>query len=171
MQTPLILRTPRLELHRVGPAHAADFVRFYGDPAVMAIRKYGVMAPDVARAQHAKLMAHWADHGFGLCAVFHDGVFAGECGLRWRDDRREVEISYGLFPAYRGTGLATEAARAVLDWGFRDLKLARIVAFSRGDNKVSHRVLEKLGMAWRGFEARDEHGVVSYVIDAPVTST
>lgn len=146
-------------------------MRFYGDPAVMAIRKYGAMAPDVARAQHGKLLAHWAAHGFGLCAVFHEGRFAGECGLRWRDDTPEVELSYGLFPEYRGRGLATEAARAALDWGFGPLKLRQIVAYSRGDNRVSHQVLEKLGMRFRGFTARGQHGVVSYALDAPVTST
>ena len=166
----LVLTTARLELYRVGPEHEADFVRFYGDPEVMDIRKYGTMAPDVAKAQHAKLMAHWAAHGFGMCAVVHDGAFAGECGLRWREDMAEVELSYGLFPAHRGQGLATEAARAMIDWGFGPLHLRRIVAYSRGDNRVSHQVLEKLGMRFRGREAKGEHGVVSYEIDAPVTS-
>ncbi|MEQ9641690.1 MAG: GNAT family N-acetyltransferase [Alphaproteobacteria bacterium] len=167
------LRTARLELRPVGPEHEADFVAFYGDPEVMAIRRYGVMAPDVAAAQHAKLMAHWAKHGFGMYAVLVDGVFAGECGLRWRDDRPEVEVSYGLLPAFRGKGYATEAARAVMAFGFETLKRQQIVAYSRSDNLVSHRVLEKLGMTFRAFHPRgqggieSQEGVVSYVKDAP----
>ena len=76
------IRTDRLELRPVGPEHEADFVAFYGDPEVMAIRKYGVMDADRAREQHAKLMAHWDKHGFGMYAVFVDDVFAGEAGLR-----------------------------------------------------------------------------------------
>jgi ribosomal-protein-alanine N-acetyltransferase len=162
-----VIRTSRLLLRPVAEADADDFVRFYGDPAVMAIRKFGVMPPDQARAQHAGLLEHWRRHGFGMCAVVIDGAFAGECGLRWREDGSEVEVSYGLLPAHRGKGLATEAASAVLGWGFQTLKLPQIVAYSRGDNVVSHRVLERIGMRKRWFRAQGEHGLVSFVADAP----
>lgn len=167
------IRTDRLELRPVGPEHEADFVAFYGDPEVMAIRKYGVMDADRAREQHAKLMAHWDKHGFGMYAVFVDDVFAGEAGLRWRDDSPEVEISYGLLPAFRGQGYATEAARALMAYGFEALKRPQLVAYSRSDNLVSHRVLEKLGMTFRAFHPRGQpgiqshEGVVSYTKDAP----
>jgi len=89
-------------------------------------------------------------------------AFAGECGLRWLEDGSEVELSYGLYPQFRGRGLATEAARAVLDFGVEVLGIECIVALSRGDNVISHRVLEKLGMALEWRQEKGIHGLVRY---------
>lgn len=158
------LRTERMVLRRLGEAHRADMIAFYGDAEVMAIRKYG--ARDAAAASLAVDVAleHWQAHGFGLFAA-HDGVsgeFMGECGLRYVDDGDVIEVSYGLFPRFQGSGLATEGARACLEFGFCTLGLPLIVAFSRADNVASHRVLEKIGMEFMGREDRGTHGVVRY---------
>lgn len=158
------LRTDRLDLKRLCEAHRADMIAFYGDAEVMAIRKYGARDPAAASLAVNVALEHWREHGFGLFAV-HDAVsdaFMGECGLRHVDDGDLVEVSYGLFPRFQGRGLATEAARACLEYGFRTLGLPRIVAFSREDNVVSHRVLEKIGMKFMGREDRGTHGVVRY---------
>lgn len=162
------LLTPHLRLTPFTEAHRADMVRFYGNPEVMAIRKYGVRDPEAAAAAFEVLLAHWRDHGFGLHAAHdrRDDAFMGECGLRHTDDGAAVEVSYGLLPAFRGRGLATEGALAVMRQGFTDLGLARIVAFSRGDNRASHKVLEKIGMHFDGRDDRGAHGVVRYVAEA-----
>jgi len=71
----------------------------------------------------------------------------GWCGLGPLDfNPAEIEIFYGLAKDYRGRGLATEAARAVMDYGFDSIGLDRIVAVADPDNIASVRVLEKLGM-------------------------
>ena len=49
-----------------------------------------------------------------------------------------------------GQGYATEAARAILDFGFADLGLRRIYATCRPENVGSSRVVEKIGMPARG---------------------
>ena len=49
-----------------------------------------------------------------------------------------------------GQGIATEAARAILEHGFRVLKCPMIAAFSHRDNKRSSRVLDKIGLNRRG---------------------
>lgn len=159
-----ILETERMVLRRFGETHRGDMVRFYGDPEVMAVRKYGVRDPVAASAAFDVILAHWRDHGFGLFAV-HDKAtdgFMGECGPRYLDDGSTVEISYGLFSRYRGGGLATEAAIACLHHGFNGLGLETIVAFSRSTNLASHRVLEKCGMEFIGREDRPTHDVVRY---------
>ncbi len=165
----ITVRTARLILRRVEPADRAAFEAFYGNPVVMSVRKFGVLAPDAANAAFQRVLRHWEDHGFGICAIIDraSGAFAGECGLRWLEDRTDVELSYGLLPAFRGRGLATEAARAMLAHGFDALGLQRIVALSRGDNAPSHRVLEKLGMTLLWRRPRGRHGLVKYAIDAP----
>jgi ribosomal-protein-alanine N-acetyltransferase len=162
------LATERIRLERLAEAHRADMIRFYGDVRVMAIRKYGARDPAAAGRAVDVALDHWRDHGFGLYAARDkaSGAFIGECGLRYLDDASAVEVSYGLLPCFRGSGLATEAAAACLRHGLGTLGLPRIVAFSRADNRASHRVLEKIGMRFVGREDRDTHGVVRYEIIA-----
>ena len=54
----------------------------------------------------------------GYCGFFHHEV----------DNREEIEIGYRLHPAYWNRGLATEAAQAVQNHAFRDLKLPRVIS-------------------------------------------
>jgi len=58
-----------------------------------------------------------------------------------------VDIAFWLLPAYWGTGLATEAGRAVLQYGLEHLHLGRIIGLVEPRNAASIRVLEKLGMS------------------------
>ncbi len=144
-------------------------IDFYGNPRVMAIRKLGVLAPQAALAELESILAHWTRYGFGLWAVHvrETGMFAGECGLRWLEDGSDVELSYGLLPAFRGRGFATEAARAALGHAFGPLSLPRVVALSRGTNHVSHRVLEKCDMRLLWRRSTGDGGLVKYVLDSP----
>jgi [ribosomal protein S5]-alanine N-acetyltransferase len=59
---------------------------------------------------------------------------------------REWEVGWAVHPAEWGKGYATEAAWQVMDWGFKELKIHRIVAFCHASNAASVRVMEKLGM-------------------------
>jgi ribosomal-protein-alanine N-acetyltransferase len=160
----IILKTDRLLLRRLNEDHRADMIEFYGDPDVMAIRKYGVRHPEGAGQAFDIALRHWDEHGFGLFAVHH-GVsddFMGECGLRYLDDETAVELSYGLLTRFQGRGLATEAATACLGFGKNTLNLPTVVAFSRADNIASHGVLRKIGMEFIRCDDRGTHGVVRY---------
>jgi ribosomal-protein-alanine N-acetyltransferase len=83
----------------------------------------------------------------GYCGFFHQVV----------DEENEIEIGYRLHPDYWNKGIATEAATAVRDHAFRDLKLPRVISLIHTENVASRRVVEKLGMTlekettFRGF--------------------
>ena len=62
----------------------------------------------------------------------------------------EVEVAYELAPRAWGRGYATEAARALVDYGFDEIGLARIVALIVPDNVRSRRVAEKCAMSLEG---------------------
>jgi ribosomal-protein-alanine N-acetyltransferase len=160
------LKTDRLMLRPVQFDDAPAFEAFYSEPEVMAIRKYGVLDAGAACAKVRSMTEHWTVHGFGMWVVeeIASGDFAGECGLRWLEDGSDVELSYGLYTRFRGRGLATEAARAAVEFGFSVLGLKRIVALSRGDNIVSHRILEKIGMTLEWRKPKGEHGLVRYLL-------
>ena len=83
----------------------------------------------------------------GYCGFLHQQV----------DGTKEIEIGYRLHRQYWNKGLATEAARAVRDHAFADLKLPRVISLIHPDNLPSRRVAEKNGMklekqtVFRGF--------------------
>jgi len=80
-----------------------------------------------------------------------DTTFVGWCTLSlWNRDYRSASLGYCLAPDSWGNGYATEAARALLDWGFDSLDLNRIQATCDTRNLASARVLEKLGFALEG---------------------
>ncbi len=75
----------------------------------------------------------------------------GNCGIRLEAaGATKAEIGYELAPAYWGRGLATEAAHAIVDFGFRVLALHRVSAWCIAENSASTRVLEKLGLRQEG---------------------
>ncbi|WP_130860720.1 GNAT family N-acetyltransferase [Gracilibacillus phocaeensis] len=61
------------------------------------------------------------------------------------------EIGWVFNPLYHGKGYATEAAKAVLAFGFNQLHLHRIIATCQPENRPSYRVMEKIGMRREGF--------------------
>jgi [ribosomal protein S5]-alanine N-acetyltransferase len=80
--------------------------------------------------------------------VRSSGTLAGYCGFFHQevDGAKEIEIGYRLERDFWNRGLTTEAARAVRDYGFRDLKLERVISLIHPENQASRRVAEKNGM-------------------------
>jgi ribosomal-protein-alanine N-acetyltransferase len=149
--TMMTLTTARLELRPVTADDLDPLAGLYADPAVMRFISTGV---PLTRA-HAELrlrvmLAHWADHGFGVMTVRDraDGTFVGRCGLSYLGDTGCVELGYLFTPPVWGRGYATEVGRVLLDHGFGTLKLRQIIAIARPANAASRRVLEKLGMRY-----------------------
>ena len=107
---------------------------------------------DDAREFVARVVKQHAT-GEGFCFAVtrkQDGVFMGCCGLRLKDGR--FELGYWLGKPFWGLGYATEAAKKVLSFAFRDLKVASVGASWFHDNPASGRVLEKLGGRQEGTE-------------------
>jgi RimJ/RimL family protein N-acetyltransferase len=77
-----------------------------------------------------------------------NGTLIGACGIDPRDDG--AELGYWLGAGYWGRGLMTEAARAVIDYGFGDLRHETLQAGARVSNPASRRVLEKCAFQWTG---------------------
>lgn len=74
----------------------------------------------------------------------------GMAGLSATDHPDEAELGYYLAPAHWGFGLATEAGRAILDYGFDVAGFASVTAGHFAENPASGRVLSKLGFVETG---------------------
>jgi len=75
----------------------------------------------------------------------------GNCGIRINNFLlREANIGYEIASSHWGQGYATEAAHAILKFGFEELGIHRIWAYCIAENLASARVLEKIGMSCEG---------------------
>jgi [ribosomal protein S5]-alanine N-acetyltransferase len=97
----------------------------------------------------------YREWGMGPWAMLlrETGVIVGNCGFcRIHYDRSagtleySGEVNYYVAPQHRGKGFATEALRAVLRFGFGDIRLTRIQGRCAPDNMGSERVLQKAGL-------------------------
>ena len=70
------------------------------------------------------------------------------------DKYKMGEIYYKIIPKHWGKGYATEIAKALINYGFNDLKLHRIEAGAAVQNLKSLRVLEKIGMTKEGIRRK-----------------
>ena len=158
----IILETQRLLLRHFLTSDLEDLSAFYNDPDVV---KY---IPDAPRTYaETKEELEWFLNGhprfpeLGLWATLYKETdqFIGRCGLLpWTiDGQQEVEVAFALSKAYWGQGLATEAARSLVHYGFEHLQLSRLICLIDHDNKASIHVATKIGMAFEK-ESKDEYG-------------
>jgi RimJ/RimL family protein N-acetyltransferase len=152
MTTPRELRTDRLLLRRWTVADREPFAALNADPTVVEFLP-GALLREESDALAERIEAHFDRHDFGLWAVeVPDGVpFAGYVGLavpRFEGHFTPcVEVGWRLAAEHWGHGYATEAARAVLAFGFDELGLDEIVSFTTTANLRSRRVMERIGMS------------------------
>ena len=97
--------------------------------------------------RHIIFTGDYVKHGYGRMAVIHRNTqkLIGFSGLKYLSDRDEVDIGHRFSPEFWGQGIATEAGFAVMEFGWRELKLRRIIGMAVPENVASIRVLEKFG--------------------------
>ncbi|HEY4328854.1 MAG TPA: GNAT family N-acetyltransferase [Phycisphaerae bacterium] len=162
------LYTPRLALRPFSLADAARVQELAGDPRVAATTlRVPHPYPDGAAEEWIAAHAGAAEKGrsFNFAVTLagtrspgreHDmtdtGHIIGTVGLvqSGRPEDARAELGYWIGVAYWNRGFATEAAHAVLAFGFLRRNLHRITAWHLVENPASGRVLQKLGMSPEG---------------------
>lgn len=149
------LHTPRLLL-RPFESHDAPAIHAYaGDPEVVVHVEWGpnteeqtrrFLEDTLQRQQHPDRR----DFPFAVVLRSENQLVGGTHLYVEHPEIREAWIGYVLAQAYWGQGIITEAARALLVFGFDELGLHRIYATCRPENLGSQRVLEKIGMTREG---------------------
>lgn len=106
---------------------------------------------EVEKLIHTLIHVDYAENGFGRFAVElkETSEFIGFCGLKRLTESQEVDLGYRLKRSHWGQGLATEACRACIDFGFRTLGLDELCAFVLPANARSIRVLDKVGFVFQ----------------------
>ena len=118
-----------------------DWIKNIGDRGIRTIEQ----AQEYILTRFIKTYAE-SDLGFYGLVLKNSNQIIGVAGLIDRDGIDHVDIGYGILPEFRGKGYAFEATKAVYDYGYKDLKLDKIVAIVNPDNPSSIKLLSKLGL-------------------------
>ncbi|HEY4344390.1 MAG TPA: GNAT family N-acetyltransferase [Parvibaculum sp.] len=151
----LPIETPRLILRDF---RKADLDAVHAYSSLEDVARYLIWGPNTLAQSKEAIEGFLDDQRMRPRTIFDVAVtlkpkrdVIGGAGLRIIDkDNLTGEIGYTLHPDFWGYGLAVEAARALLDAGFNELGLQRIVAVCDQRNKASARVMERLGMRREG---------------------
>ena len=143
------ITTPRLTLRPFAPTDIASLHRILNQPSILQYFP-NPEAPVIERVQRIieNQLAHWEEHRLGWWAVIPQGQpeLIGWNGLQYLPETDEVEVGYLLSRQFWGQGLATEGAKASLEFGFKNLSLPQIIGLTHPENTASQNVLKKCGM-------------------------
>lgn len=130
-------------------------LEYQSDPLYLRYNKWTERTPESVQEFVGWFLDHQKQNPrikFQLAATLKSNdLLIGNCGVR-KDDVNAIEADtgYELDPKYWNQGYATEAASAIVDFGFSYFKVHRIWAACVADNLGSAHVLEKLGMTLEG---------------------
>jgi ribosomal-protein-alanine N-acetyltransferase len=151
---PCDLRTTRLLLRSFEFEDIPNMVRLAGAREIAATT--AVIPHPYSEADARTFLAKAEeDLHAGVSMAFAVSLFPGRelcggVGLHLAEAHKHAEIGYWIGVPFWGKGFATEAARAVVEFGFQKLRLRRIYAHHHAGNIGSQRVLEKIGMRHEG---------------------
>ncbi|MDO6963438.1 GNAT family N-acetyltransferase [Rhizobium alvei] len=148
----MFLKTERLILRNWTDTDADLFFEINSDPEVMEFFPFR-RSREESDELLAKVRATIAETGFGFyCLELAEASKPiGFCGLARANitppfSQDAIEIGWRLARPYWGLGLVTEAAQALLAYGFGEKGLPEIVSFAVHDNRRSTAVMERIGL-------------------------
>jgi RimJ/RimL family protein N-acetyltransferase len=158
--------TERLVLVPLTDEHMSHIERLYGDAEIVRGWNRDAYTPEQI-SDHAteRLLGSWRSYGFCqyLICEHSDHVVVGIAGLRPHAGEATGEIGYLFVPEIWGRGYGTEAVDALVEWGFSQLGLARIVA-DGVSNPSSKALLVKTGFSLYAAETVDGVEFASYEV-------
>ena len=149
---PVQLRTERLLLRPFALEDVDDVYAYASDPEWA--RYLFLRVPEPYRRRDAEefiassLLAPWRTNP--AFAIVLGTTVIGGINLRIDEAEEIAALGYAIAKPHWGNGLAPEAARAVIDWGFTQHGLSKVYATADLRNRRSWRVMEKLGMRREG---------------------
>ena len=155
-----ICETDRLVIRPLDIDDIPELTEILSDPEVMKYSIRGV-CDRVATSEFIEwCLACYDSHGAGPWALIDkfDSALVGFCGVgpELVADVEEISLGYRLATRYWNKGLASEAAKAVLDYAFERRLCDSVVVIIEPEHAASLRVAEKIGFS--GFDVIEFHG-------------
>ncbi len=138
----------------------ADRMRHLAENRIVADKMLNIPHPYKRNMARDWISTHQAKFESGEAVHFAivlepNGDLIGAIGLNIKREYNRAELGYWIGENYWGRGYATEAAAAVIEYGFLALKLHKITSSHFFRNPASGKVMRKIGMKKEGF--RKEH--------------
>jgi RimJ/RimL family protein N-acetyltransferase len=158
------IETERLIMRPASAEDVEDLVALHEDPVVREV--FGSPTRAEVEAWVERSESEWEERGHGHLAIVDraDGSFLGRTSLRFWPELDGTEVGWVLMPAARGRGIATEAGRACVEWGFRDFALPYVTAMIAPDNDASIAVARRLGMTRLREDVLHDVPIVVYAV-------
>lgn len=147
----------------------------WADPAVVRFIGGKPSTPQQTWSRLLNYMGHWQAMHYGYWAIEEKstGTFIGEAGFA--DFKRDItpamqnvpELGFALISSAHGKGYATEAVRALMDWGDANLPSKRTVCMVNTDNSASLRIVEMFD--YEPFERTTMNGADVVFLERTVT--
>ncbi len=162
-----MIETRRLILRKMEKDDTEALLGIFSDP--IAMRYFGIIFDRAKMDEWVKSnLEHQKRYGFSLYSVIlkDNDELIGDCGLETDtiDGQTIVGIGFDFNSSYWGNGYATEAALAVLEYGFTRFNFECISGWIDPDNKPSQRVAERIGMAVERYVMRGKKKYALYGI-------
>lgn len=163
-----VLTTSRLRLEPITDAHFDGLFALNSDPVVM---RYITGKPDTCDETLAiieRVKARWSEFGFSWWCFIErqtgEIIGAGAIQHLGRDPKNPLEIAWRLRQDKWGQGFASEAARCMAGFAFDTLDAKLLCAVCHPENRNSSRVMERLGMHYKGDEVWYDTNTAVYEI-------
>jgi len=146
------LRTARLYLREFTLADAEILYQMHQNPAITKYTGDPIPWDSIEIVEKIIAEALMPQYQFGIgrwaCHLLENDEFIGWCGLKKVGN--EVDLGYRFIQKYWGKGYATEAAKAVLDFGVKN-KIPNIIGRAALENTASVKVLQKIGLTFKEY--------------------
>lgn len=146
----ITIKTDRLILRRFSSNDWMDLYEYLSQEQVVKYEPYGILTDKDCKKEAAERSRN--DDFIAVC-LRDSNKLIGNIYFAQQEPKAfgNWEIGYVFNPKYYGNGYATESCRAVMDYGFNNLKVRRVVAMCNPENKSSWRLLERLKMRREGY--------------------
>ena len=160
-----VITTERLVIRPIEPGDCEAVHRYAGDPSI-DMMLFLPKTEEETREFVAYAVAEWkkSEPEVREYVILRDGEIIGGVMLETCEENRNYELGWVVRKDARGNGYASEAAKALAEYAFRELNAEQLQAHCDNRNAASERVMQKLGMVLAddtGTRTYPKTGVVS----------
>jgi RimJ/RimL family protein N-acetyltransferase len=147
----LIIETERLKLRKFVDNDWRDLYEYLSKETVVKYEPYDVFTEETCKIEaidRSKNDAFWA-----VCLKRNDKVI-GNVVFKQKEPKKDLtwEIGFVFNPEFYGNGYAMESCKAVINFGFDQLKVRKVIAMCDPENVSSWKLLERLKMRRQGYK-------------------
>jgi len=143
------LQTDRLIIKEYQPEYSNIAHKVFSDPQTMAFWPAPFTVEETKKWIERSIESY-RENGFGRYAIFskETNLLIGDCGILKLETANTLvhDLGYIIHIPYWNSGLGFEAAKAIMNYGFNELKIERLYANMPYNHDASIKLAEKLGM-------------------------